>query len=349
MNQKQYELKDHLGNVRVTFSDRKEPQDCDNLGDGWVAVATSVNNYYSFGMLQPGRNWNAGNYRFGFNGKENDNEVKGTGNQQDYGMRIYDPRLGRFLSADPLIVQEQKYPELSPYQFASNRPIDGIDKDGLEYDSAGVSIPRNPNLALSTAEQAFVTANIPTVTSNAGAGPGSVAWNNAITEFQNMFGVSPNTTANRVRFFGEGGSFQSPSQFANIPNNVLRNGRVSGALYNVLVNNALTQMANAYNTPQPIDPILATNPLDPNFAQSMQNMQAARARNAARNYFYPPGAPGVISGSVPTVTNVRNGDWAQLGLNPNGGDIAYKPSVDSSIIYYLRAGTTTWKQGTLGN
>ncbi|MPM15696.1 hypothetical protein SDC9_62067 [bioreactor metagenome] len=72
------------------------------------------------------------NYRFGFNGKENDNEVKGTGNQQDYGMRIYDPRLGRFLSADPLIVQQQKYPELSPYQFASNTPIIAIDLDGLE-------------------------------------------------------------------------------------------------------------------------------------------------------------------------------------------------------------------------
>jgi len=71
-------------------------------------------------------------YRFGFNGKENDNEVKGTGNQQDYGMRIYDPRLGKFLSADPLIVQEQQYPWYSPYQFAGNKPINSIDLDGLE-------------------------------------------------------------------------------------------------------------------------------------------------------------------------------------------------------------------------
>ncbi|HBG69435.1 MAG: hypothetical protein A2W93_15335 [Bacteroidetes bacterium GWF2_43_63] len=73
-----------------------------------------------------------GCHRFGFNGKENDNEVKGTGNQQDYGARIYDNRIGRFLSADPLIVQQQKYPELSPYQFASNTPIQAIDFDGLE-------------------------------------------------------------------------------------------------------------------------------------------------------------------------------------------------------------------------
>ena len=72
----------------------------------------------------------SGLYRYGFNGKENDNEVKGEGNQQDYGMRIYDGRLGRFLSVDPLT---KGYPELTPYQFASNSPLSGIDLDGLEY------------------------------------------------------------------------------------------------------------------------------------------------------------------------------------------------------------------------
>jgi len=81
-------------------------------------------------MEMPGRKYqNAGLYRYGFNGKENDNEVKGSGNQQDYGMRIYDPRIGKFLSSDPLT---SKYPELTPYQFASNTPICAIDLDGLE-------------------------------------------------------------------------------------------------------------------------------------------------------------------------------------------------------------------------
>ena len=78
----------------------------------------------------PGRTYSAGNsYRYGFNGKENDNEVKGEGNLQDYGMRIYDPRVGKFLSVDPMT---RKYPELTPYQFASNGPIAGVDLDGLE-------------------------------------------------------------------------------------------------------------------------------------------------------------------------------------------------------------------------
>jgi uncharacterized protein RhaS with RHS repeats len=44
-------------------------------------------------------------------------------------MRIYDPRLGRFLSVDLIAKQ---YPELTPYQFASNTPIQAIDLDGLE-------------------------------------------------------------------------------------------------------------------------------------------------------------------------------------------------------------------------
>jgi RHS repeat-associated protein len=69
-------------------------------------------------------------YRFGFNGKEHDSEAKGWQNQQDYGMRVYDPRIGRFLSVDPLL---RNYPGWSPYPFAMNRVIDGIDVDGLEY------------------------------------------------------------------------------------------------------------------------------------------------------------------------------------------------------------------------
>ncbi len=69
-------------------------------------------------------------YRFGFNGKENDNEVKGIGNSIDFGDRIYDPRLGRWLSIDPL---QKKYPYLSPYIFAGNNPIKFVDYDGKDF------------------------------------------------------------------------------------------------------------------------------------------------------------------------------------------------------------------------
>jgi RHS repeat-associated protein len=91
-----------------------------------------ANDYYPFGSLEPGRTYAAasvGSYRFGFNGKEDDNEVKGVGDQQDYGMRIYDPRVGRFLSLDPLT---KRYAGLTPYQFSSNSPLSKLDIDGLE-------------------------------------------------------------------------------------------------------------------------------------------------------------------------------------------------------------------------
>ena len=129
---KQYELVNHLGNVLTTITDKKIPVESNGAIDHYVADITSATDYYPFGSPMDGRNFSSDKYRFGFNGKENDNEVKGEGSQQDYGMRIYDSRLGRFLSTDPIIVYEHKYPELSTYQFASNTPVWAIDLDGLE-------------------------------------------------------------------------------------------------------------------------------------------------------------------------------------------------------------------------
>ena len=72
------------------------------------------------------------NYRYHFNNKETDNEVIGEGNQVDYGFRVYDPRIARFLSIDPLA---NRYPWYTPYQFAGDNSIRYIDIDGLEqYD-----------------------------------------------------------------------------------------------------------------------------------------------------------------------------------------------------------------------
>jgi RHS repeat-associated protein len=69
-------------------------------------------------------------YRYGFNGKEKDDDIQAsTGVDYDYGFRMYDARIARFLSIDPLT---KKYPELTPYQFASNTPIQAIDLDGKE-------------------------------------------------------------------------------------------------------------------------------------------------------------------------------------------------------------------------
>lgn len=153
---KRYELVNHLDNVLAVVTDKKLAVDADNNGqaDYYTAEVASAQDYYPFGMLQPGRQFTLGNaYRYGFNGKENDNEVKGEGNQQDYGMRVYDPRAGRFLSIDPLTKQ---YPELTPYQFASNRPIDGVDLDGLEYVTRRHIVDKN-GVIIATKDKVYYT------------------------------------------------------------------------------------------------------------------------------------------------------------------------------------------------
>jgi RHS repeat-associated protein len=80
----------------------------------------------------PGRNYSSSvdKYRYGFNGKENDKETVGTGSgTQDYGLRIYNPALGKFLSVDPL---QKEFAWNSSYAFAENDVIRSIDLDGAE-------------------------------------------------------------------------------------------------------------------------------------------------------------------------------------------------------------------------
>jgi RHS repeat-associated protein len=76
------------------------------------------------------RKFSGNKYRYGFNGKEKDNEVYGEGNAYDFGARIQDPRLGRWLSADP---KADKYAHLSPYNYVANNPIIFNDGDGKDF------------------------------------------------------------------------------------------------------------------------------------------------------------------------------------------------------------------------
>ena len=97
------------------------------------SLPVSISKYIAhdpFGMLLVGRNWEGGSeYRYGFNGKESDKETYGDGNVYDCGFRIYNPRLGKFLSVDPLA---KSFPWNATYSFAENQPIWAIDLDGLE-------------------------------------------------------------------------------------------------------------------------------------------------------------------------------------------------------------------------
>lgn len=86
-------------------------------------------------MLQPGRHANTGDYRYGFQGQEMDDEIKGEGNSLNYTFRMHDPRVGRFFAMDPL---NWKFPYNSPYAFSENRVIDGVELEGLEVLTLGV-------------------------------------------------------------------------------------------------------------------------------------------------------------------------------------------------------------------
>lgn len=83
----------------------------------------------SFGMLVPNRFESIEDYKYGFQGQEKDDEIKGEGNSLNYTFRMHDPRVGRFFARDPL---ESKYPFYSPYQFSGNRLIDMVELEGLE-------------------------------------------------------------------------------------------------------------------------------------------------------------------------------------------------------------------------
>ncbi len=131
VDEKQYELQDQLGNVHATASDRKDPINFADLSQGYTASLLSMSDYYPFGSLIESRisNTGAGEYTYGFNGKERDDEILGSGNNLNFGARIYDPRLGKWLSVDPLA---SKYVDWSPYNYGMDNPLYFVDPDGKE-------------------------------------------------------------------------------------------------------------------------------------------------------------------------------------------------------------------------
>ncbi|WP_298545838.1 RHS repeat-associated core domain-containing protein [uncultured Aquimarina sp.] len=123
---KRFELSNHLGNVLNVITDRKL---LDDDLTTFKADVVAYNDYYPFGMLFPNRHGSSNEYRYGFQGQELDNEIKGEGNSVNYKYRMHDPRVGRFFAVDPLA---NKYPHYSPYVFSGNRVIDAIELEGLE-------------------------------------------------------------------------------------------------------------------------------------------------------------------------------------------------------------------------
>jgi len=77
-------------------------------------------NYYPFGMPMPGRIMTGGDYRYAFQGQEKDIET----GKEAFQLRMWDGRIGRWLTTDP------KGVHYSPYLGMANNPINAIDPDG---------------------------------------------------------------------------------------------------------------------------------------------------------------------------------------------------------------------------
>jgi RHS repeat-associated protein len=118
---KTYELSNHLGNVLATVSDRRVCGTCtDSIVDFYDADILTISDDYPFGMTMQGRTQYAEKYRFGFNGMEKYDHWQGDGHAYDFGARVYDSRLGRWMSVDALF---KMLPSFVPYAFVGNCPI----------------------------------------------------------------------------------------------------------------------------------------------------------------------------------------------------------------------------------
>ena len=83
-----------------------------------------INNYYPFGALF-GCGTGDDVQRYKYNGKEQERLL--ALDCYDYGARWYDPVLARWHAVDPLA---EKYPDVSPYVYCMNNPVNNIDPDG---------------------------------------------------------------------------------------------------------------------------------------------------------------------------------------------------------------------------
>jgi RHS repeat-associated protein len=122
-----YRLKDHLGNIRITFVD------FDHNGSIALSEITEENNYYPFGLKHSGYNSDVSSanlaLKYKYNGKELQDELNL--DWYDYGARFYDAALGRWHTPDPLCEVNRRW---SPYRYAYNNPLRFIDPDGMLED-----------------------------------------------------------------------------------------------------------------------------------------------------------------------------------------------------------------------
>jgi len=296
-------------------------------------------------MIEPARKYSAGDsYRYGFNGKENDNEVKGEGNQQDYGMRIYDPRLGKFLSVDPLI---KSYPWYTPYQFAGNKPIWCIDLDGLE------DIPVNGGSYWSVEKLKQVAMNDDFYKRRAASGETVVLNLTYVAIANNDFNKRQTHTTQIMLNQGAVGSNISA---VNLSGTYFEDGRVGAwgmpewtMTFSPNIGTVQPPAPPAVVQPQnpPNPPINGGNGGNPNAPGNGPviapiNQQRVRNQNFRRNINFNPGLPTFATpGDAGMVNQVARNAPNQVTVNPPVTTVTQNPATATSPATRTTTTTTT--------
>lgn len=154
----EYNLKDHLGNVRTVI--RK--------GSDGLAEVVQEKHYYAFGLEMSPLSRGSSTNKYLYNGKEYQNDL-GLG-WYDYGARFYDPAIGRWHSVDPLAEVSRRW---SPYTYCYNNPMGFIDPDGMAVYKYKIDI--NSSGAWVETDKSYSTDN-----------PDEIA-----KFFLNLFGIGP--------------------------------------------------------------------------------------------------------------------------------------------------------------
>ncbi len=154
---KLFELTNHLGNVLATLSDKRYGVSTDDSTVKYfIPDLVSAHDYYPFGSLMPNRAYaasGAGTYRFGFNGQERSDEIKGDGNSYTAEFWEYDPRIGRRWNIDPVTLVNSlagKSLQISPFATMFNDPILKSDVKGDSASDIIIKGKNNSSLTLKT-------------------------------------------------------------------------------------------------------------------------------------------------------------------------------------------------------
>ncbi len=225
LGSKEYEIKDHLGNVRTAITDYKLPQNPDPTAQPRGVMPFSVdekavNDYYPYGMLIPERSWSSADYRYGYNTQEKSLEIDPHGNHTTAEFWEYDARSVKRWNRDPKPITG-----ISDYAINKNNPISNIDPKG---DDPVTAILEGVTAVGIEVGLDFMT-NIVVKGQDANTAFNNVNWKGALWEGGKAFGISILTptgsqTIARIAKVSQSAIGKLTTSFVeNMTNDVLKN------------------------------------------------------------------------------------------------------------------------------